>query len=591
VIEHSVKNQKNLKGFGMSSFELRKDILSHLLYEADAYKDFEDIEKLVESGTDLSVLPIQPLYIALQTTSIDQVAAILPKLSQDQRQALRDIDMWVKDELDSFNAFYWVNVISKCPSEDVKLEYVKSEDFLLSLKNKCTIQTFDAEDPHYPEGDNYFLTEDNQLLIEYPEDFELVNELKDFVKLIYTDLGPENAYAYLFKMIVDSYQIMEEECYSQKKERLRDLGFVDYFDALENDSTFLNQLQINSFIKSKKGLTGEIDAHSANQTLHSYSLRPYQSGMDDIKSSLEKISDLKRQQFLQFNFIRLVNSRMTLESALKKGSMAMSKVGLKSKQRLELGYDYLKSQFPMNEESIFLRFDFFDLYKIGNSLIEISKRKLKKQLSSTPFESEEFSYFLGMYWNSFIENCFNEVSKYKFDGSSTALEIKDLNSYYLWNEAIETLVEALPFIHTFFKTIQKLKTDGHLNDQFYLNYEIDNIDFESILISSFINFVGGYYKNESAGKMGVTIGELKSFYHQFFIKNGQEYLIKGEEDPILKEQTVNFIKQFGFDQVPRFENYLYQVMIEQLNGYEVDNMDQEDFKHIGGPVILNDSKN
>jgi len=575
----------------MSSSELRKDILSHLLYEADAYKDFEDIEKLVESGTDLSVLPIQPLYISLQNTSIDQVASILPKLSQDQRQALRDIDMWIKDELDSFSAFYWLNVFSKCASDEIKLEYVKSEDFLLSLKNKCTIQTFDAEDPLYPESDNYFLTEDNQLLIEYPEDFELVNELKDFIKLLYTDLGPENAYTYLFKMIVDSYQIMEEENYNQKKERLRDLGFVDYFDALENDSTFLSLSQIVNFIKSKKGLTGEIDAFSANQTLHSYSLRPYQNGMDDIKNSLEKISDIKRQQFLQFSFIRLVNSRMTIENALKKGSVAMSRVGLKSKQRLEMGFDYLKHQTPNSDDSIFLRFDFFDLYKIGNSLIEISKRKLKKQLSSTPFESEEFSYFLGMYWNSFIENSFNDVSKYKFDGSSGPLEINDLKSFNLWNEAIETLVEALPFIHTFFKTIQNLKSDGHLNDQFYLNYEVDNIDFEAILISSFINFVGGYYKNESAGKMGVTVGELKAFYHQFFLKNGQEYLIKGEEDTILKEQTINFIKQFGFDQVPRFENYLYQVMVEQLNGYEIDNMETEDYKHIGGPVILNDSKN
>lgn len=70
----------------MGESEVKKDLLSQLLYEACAYKKFEDIEKLVEGGKDLSMIPIQPLYVSLQTTSNDQVAAILPKLSSEQRQ-------------------------------------------------------------------------------------------------------------------------------------------------------------------------------------------------------------------------------------------------------------------------------------------------------------------------------------------------------------------------------------------------------------------------------------------------------------------------------------------------------------------------
>jgi hypothetical protein len=136
-----------------------------------------------------------------------------------------------------------------------------------------------------------------------------------------------------------------------------------------------------------------------------------------------------------------------------------------------------------------------------------------------------------------------------------------------------------------------MKGDGLLNDQFYLNYEIENIDFESIMISSFINFVGGHYEKESAGKMGVTIFELKKFYQTFFKKQGEEYLIKGEEDPVLREQTGLFIEKFGLELVPRFDKYLYQIMIEQLNGYEIDNMDQDEFKHIGGPILLNNISN
>jgi hypothetical protein len=576
----------------MSESEIKKDLLSQILYEAQAYKKFEDIEKLVDSGVDLSMIPIQPLYVSLQTTSSDQIAQILPKLSPDQRQALRDIDLWQKDVVDTSAAFHWLEIYARCPDDEVVLEYVKSEDFLLTLKNQFTVQTFDAEDPMYPEGNNYFLTEDNQLLIEYPEDFTLVEELKQMVRRLYGDIGVENAYAFLFKMIVDSYQIMEEEIYTQKKERLRDFGFVDYYEALEYNSPYYKEAQLEDFIKNKKSLTGNLDAVSANQSLHASSLTVYQSGMDDLKTALEKVSEEKRQQYLHFNFIRLVNAKMTLEDALKNGSLAMSKVGNQTKQCLELGFEYIQSKLEgEKKDQVFQIFDFVDLYKVGHSLIEITKKKIKKGLAQTPFEADDFGYFLGMYWNSFLENSHEEVSKYKFDGSSKPLEIRDLNSYSLWNQAADTLITALPFIHTFFISLEKLKADGLLNDQFYLNYEVDNIDFEAIMISSFINFVGGYYNESSAGKMGVTISELKNFYKLFFKKQDQEYLIKGEEDPILREKTMHFMMKFGLEVIPRFDKYLYQIMLEQLNGYEIDGMEEDEFKHIGGPILLNNTSN
>lgn len=576
----------------MTNSEIKKDLLSQLLYEAEAYKKFEDIERLVESGMDLSMVPVQPLYVALQNTSSDQVAHILPKLSQEQRQALRDIDLWKKDEVDPESVTYWIDVYSKSTDEKIIQEFVRSEDFLLMLKNQFTIYTFDVEDPEYPEHDNYFLTEDNLLLIEYPENFQLVQELKNLIRQLYAELGVENAYSFLFKMVADSYLIMEEENYTQKNDRLRDFGFVDYYEALEFGATFQKEAEIDAFIRNKKPSTGAVDSIAANQNLHASALTPYQSGMDGLKTALENVKDEKRQQFLHFNFVRLVNGRMSLEDAVKNGSVTMNRVGTQARQCLELGFEYATQKMAEDKrEHFFDTFDFVDIFKIGHSLIEMNKKKMKKALAATPFEVDELSFFLGMYWNAFLENSMEEVAKFKFDGSSKPLEIRDYNSYRLWSDATETFVTALPYVHTFFKSIDKLKTDGVLNDQFYMNYQVENIDFEAIMISSFINFVGGFYNEATAGKMGVTISELKDFYHLFFKKKDSEYLIKGEEDPILREKTLDFIRKFGLDQIPRFDKYLYQIMIEQLNGYEVDNMDEEEFKHIGGPILLNNIRN
>ncbi len=167
---------------------------------------------------------------------------------------------------------------------------------------------------------------------------------------------------------------------------------------------------------------------------------------------------------------------------------------------------------------------------MGHSLIEINRRKVKKSLNETPFEKEDFSYFLGMYWNAFMENSFDEVTKYKFDGSSKALEIRDMRSYQLWTDASDSFTASLPYMQTFYKGLENLKAAGLLNDQFYLNYEVDNIDFESLIISSFINFVGGFYQEAEAGKMGVTVSELKGFYHNFFTKNGEDLLWASNKD-------------------------------------------------------------
>lgn len=570
----------------MSSSEIRKDLLSQLLYEASAYQKFDDIEKLVEAGKDLSVLPVQPLYVSLQNVGTDQLALVLPKLSPEQRQAFRDIELWNRDTIDPDAALRWIEIYAKCPDEEVTLEFLKSEDFLLSLKSQFNIYTFDSEDPQYPDHDNYFLTDDTLLLVEYKDDFQYATELKELIRKLYADVGVENAYSYLFKMVVDSYMIMEEESYQEKIDRLRDFGFVDYYDALEYEVSFNDVIVLDHFIKNKMASTPKLDSLSSNQALHASSLVSYQTGLDSIRDALLKVNNPIREQFLQFSFVRLVNAKMTLADALKSGSLMMSKVGAKTKAAIELGFSYLEG----SEENIFKKFDFIDLYRIGNSLIEINKKKIKKAISKNYFESSEYDYFVGQYWGQFIDASEEEVAKFKIDGSTPAIEINSYEVLRKWEQQIETFSNLVPFMLTFFQGILKLKEDNLLQDQFYLNYEVDSIDFEALIISSFINFSLGNLGSENA-KMGVKVSELKKFYQKFFKKHGEEYLLKSFEDSELHPAIESFCSQFGLSTVSRIENYLYQILVEQLNGYEIDSLDAEEFKHIGGPILLNENLN
>ena len=75
---------------------------------------------------------------------------------------------------------------------------------------------------------------------------------------------------------------------------------------------------------------------------------------------------------------------MELDSSLKEGSVALLRTGSRTKNTLLLGLDYLKvlsqkGKYSLGEGSSLLNvFDFNDLYRIGNTLLKLNKRNLKK---------------------------------------------------------------------------------------------------------------------------------------------------------------------------------------------------------------------
>ena len=566
-----------------------KNLLSQILFEAKSYNSFDDIEKLVEIGTDLSVVPVQPLYVSLVSSSSDQVAKVIPKMSKDQRQAMVDLDLWKKDTIDVFSFEFWIEVYSKVSELELTKEFVSSDDFLLYLKSRVNIWTFDVEDPMYPDHDYYFLTDDNLLLVEYSEEYKYPNELKYLIRNMYDKYGVENAYAILFKLVNDSFSVIQENGYYSKKERLRNFGFVDHFEALEQLHSFVTHKQVENFITNKKSNTASLDTTAQNQSLHSSALVSFDHDMENIFEELRKVKSEKRAQFLHFVFIRLINSTITLNDALKGGRVELTRIGKITKSFLELGLQKIKmTKETPEEESIFETFDFVDLYKVGYSLVNIERTKIKKTLKNTPFNDNELEYFLGTWWTSFLENSDYEVPKIKTFGAALhATEVNSLSTYETWKKSVDQFKQLVPFINTFYTSFHSLKSESKLHSDFYLNYEVEEIDFEAIILSSFINYVLGHYNAGETNKMGISVTELKEFLKEYSLKHNEEFIILPEQNPKMQDQLIGFTAQFGFVQVLGFENYLYGILTEHLSGYDFDSLDEEDFKHIGGPIILN----
>jgi hypothetical protein len=564
------------------------DPLTILMKESDAYNHLDQIEKFVESGNDLSVLPVQPVYLALRKLPFDKVSQYLPKFNKEQREVFLDIDLWQKDEIDVDHFTFWLQAYSLVDSDEVKCDFVSSEQFLLFLKSRFNVWSFDAEDPEYPDHDNYFLTDDNLLLFEFDEHFPHVDEVRSLIRHLYYEMGVEHAYTFLFKMISDSFSILQEEQYQQRKERLRDYGFVDYIDALEVENPFINIDFLNLFIKKKVAETGAIDEISKNQNLHNSSLVAFKDHFKKVIDELLLVTDVKRADFLQFNFVRLINARLESQGALKKGSVAMTRTGAQTKNLVLLGFNYIKATNLIENipnEGLFTLFSFTDLYRIGTSLIRFTTKDLKKALSANDFDGDKDS-FLGDFWNDYLDNTFDQPSKFHSPKDDSAKAIIEYQEYLMWSYKAKTLIQMLPFIKSFYETFSVLKNEGRLQDSFYINYNVDEIDFESLLLSNFANyFLNSFHEKTSEqntnGKLGLTVDEYLDFNKKIISNEGKFTLT-----PELYKKIQNFSTTFGLDTVFDFNNYLQDLLKSQLEGYDFEHMEGEDFKHVGGPIIL-----
>lgn len=569
--------------------------LALILKEAEGYNSVEKLEMLVDQESDLSPLPLQPLYSALKGFDDEKMSLTLSKLSRKQRQAFLDIDLWQKDDLDVDSFSSWLNIYSLCPDESMRREFVKGPEFLLYLKSRFNIWTFDFEEPEYPDHDNYFLTDDNLLLVEFDESFEYVQQLRQLIRELYAEMGVENAYSYLFKLVTDSFLIAQEEEYQQKKYRLAEYGMIDYFEALELDAPLPSESHIDPYIKNKfKAYTPKLQKISQGQTLPSSSLVAYKDKMDELSEELSKLSDSKRLDYLHFNFIRTVNASVSAQNALKEGRVALTRIGHTSRVYLLLGLSYLKDflskesqQEIRPEQGIFEHYDFLDLYKIGATLIKSQLSLLKKNLKSYALEDEREA-FMGKTWVDFLDESFSSplrFNKYPTDYAKGD-EVSQIKLYRQWKKQVESCIEFIPFIASFYFNYDKLVEQGRVQDHFYLNYDAADIDFEAIIISSYANFLIGSYdpdhNPEGTPKMGMTIPEFRSFVSQ--VMNPQS----GEVFELSKLATSirEFKKHFKISDVEGLERYLHTILKLQLEGYDYQNLKIEDFKHVGGPILL-----
>ena len=583
------------------------DFIQQLIKEADSYHNPNHFDQLAATG-QMPNIPLQPLAMAFRQMNASQVARYLPHLSREQRSALLDLDLWHRDHLQVQDFAFWMEAYHLVPSWELKVDFVQSEQFALYLKGVMGVATFDEEDPQYPEHDNFFLTDDHLLLIEYHESFRYVDELRNLLRIFYSRVGVEKAYAHLFKIVSDSFLIFQEDQYRLKKERLRDYGLIDYYDALEALTPMGIMAQVEAFIQSRQAAAGRVDSRHRNQVLAQQTLVAYQEQeFAPVHRELAKVTEAERADFLHFNFIRLVNATLSLEDAWRQSALSMARVGKETRYFLLLGLAYLKSVRHFGPAGVFEIFDFFDVCRIGKSIIHSHRIRLKRALARSGFDSFEKETFLGASWQSVLDGSFRTPIQIQIQISQTgcprsspaARDVYDRKDFDDWCEQIQLLMELLPFMARFCQSYGQMVEQGEVRDDYYLNYQLSEVDFEVLILSSFINFDLGHYREQNhRPKMGLSIEEVRAFGRKYFDNKWQPDSLnqdnqdtqntqdnqEGQGD--LRRSFEQFLSAFGLPAIGRMGLYLHLLLNRHLSGYDLASMPEDEFRYVGGPIIF-----
>jgi hypothetical protein len=223
------------------------------LRRADALLEAPDLKAAVRA------LPGDELYYVLHEIGLDEGGDILAAASPEQLTVALDFAIWRRDQIDGSSLADWLSAIAVAPYEKIGdwLEGLDSELVGLIIRRGARVYDLTQEEPpDEPEGTTY-TTPDGFFLLDVGagsggpgltaggEDAEEVPDVADresaddrvraFIRLIDAFYRSDKDAAR--RMLVGARSEMdselEESAYRWRQARMADLGFADYYQALE----------------------------------------------------------------------------------------------------------------------------------------------------------------------------------------------------------------------------------------------------------------------------------------------------------------------------------------------------------------------
>lgn len=196
--------------------------------------DLREMLKSADTRSRIRHLPPSPLYFSLKELEEEEMALLLPHLSEEQWTGILDLDLWSRDRVSDGQWLYWQKHIVEAPAPVARKLLRAADPELWELTFKRNLQIYGKDEDQVRadlnEGE-WLETPDEKCLIVLPKNPDQARLLRSLILRLY-ELEPERVALTLQSARFRTASEIEERAYQNRKRRIEDLGFQDYFDAI-----------------------------------------------------------------------------------------------------------------------------------------------------------------------------------------------------------------------------------------------------------------------------------------------------------------------------------------------------------------------
>jgi hypothetical protein len=290
---------------------------------------------------------------------------LLPLTSKAQKTGFFDLDCWRKDAFHVRSFMQWLAAfIQHGPEETVRMARAMDPELLsLFLKDNIRVYALELDEP--PPDLELIFTPDNRFGIEITGDTEGATMSRLILEALFR-FDPSLGYDSIDRVRWDNRVSLEEQAYQNKRRRLEEIGFVDYYEALDIYG------QGDAPVPRKGANPGQAEEGPVflSTTLPSLFVASLTPG-DYLREALQGVSDPKEADRISESLAALANRVLSVHSVTP-GDLEKVKPALEEIQdTLSLGLEHLTQGQKELGTEVLRHNEIQGLFKIGFSLLTV----------------------------------------------------------------------------------------------------------------------------------------------------------------------------------------------------------------------------
>ncbi len=325
--------------------------------------DLEDFLASPDSTKRVRSAPYQDVFLAIKAVGLADSQELLLPATLEQRRGFIDLDCWRKDSFHRPSFMEWMAAYVQCGPEEaaVAARAVDPNLLALFLKDNIRIHVLETDEP-LPELP-LILTPDQRFGIEVPGEADaatLTRLLLDVIFRMDASLG----YDLIDRVRWDNRVSLEEEAYRNKRLRLEEIGFVDYYEAL----SIYGEAGTTATPRRQGTLQEEDDAQRVSSTLPALLVASLVPG-EHLWRALGAIRDTRQAELISQQLAALANRILSVHSVTTGDLEKVKPALVEMRDTLNLGLERLTQGRASLAASALTQQDMLGLFRMGFSIL------------------------------------------------------------------------------------------------------------------------------------------------------------------------------------------------------------------------------